>query len=40
MQVNTYSVAKVSESVNLNMHNGKTNILKYNTENTNTITLD
>ena len=40
MQVKTNSVAAVSESVGLNIHKGKSKILKYNTENTNLIALD
>ncbi|VDP36952.1 unnamed protein product [Schistosoma mattheei] len=40
MQINTTSVAAVSASVGLNIHKGKTKVLKYNTENTNPITLD
>ncbi|VDP53531.1 unnamed protein product [Schistosoma curassoni] len=39
MQINTASVAAVSALVNLKIHKGKTSVLKYNTENTNTITL-
>ncbi|VDP37421.1 unnamed protein product [Schistosoma margrebowiei] len=40
MQIKTSSVAAVSASVGLNIHRGKMKILKYNTENTNLITLD
>ncbi|VDO84112.1 unnamed protein product [Schistosoma curassoni] len=40
MQVKTNGIAAGSTSVGLNMHKGKYKILKYNTENTNTITLD
>ncbi|VDP39340.1 unnamed protein product [Schistosoma mattheei] len=40
MQMKTTSVAAFSASVGLNIHNGKTNILKYNMENSNSITLD
>ncbi|VDP34518.1 unnamed protein product [Schistosoma margrebowiei] len=40
MQIKTANVAAVSASVGLNIHKGKTNVLKYNTENTNPITLD
>ncbi|VDO84189.1 unnamed protein product [Schistosoma curassoni] len=40
MQIKTVSVAAVSASVGLNIHKGKTKILKYNTENCNPITLD
>ncbi|VDP67316.1 unnamed protein product [Schistosoma curassoni] len=40
MQVKTTSVAAASASVRLNIHMAKTNIIKYNTENTNNITLD
>ncbi|VDP73180.1 unnamed protein product [Schistosoma curassoni] len=39
MHMKTTRVAAASASVSLNIHNGKTNILKYNTENTNTISL-
>ncbi|VDO77228.1 unnamed protein product [Schistosoma margrebowiei] len=39
MQVKTSSVEAASASVGLNIHKGKSNILKYNTENTNPITL-
>ncbi|VDP41317.1 unnamed protein product [Schistosoma margrebowiei] len=38
--IKTTSVAAVSASVGLNIHKGKTKVLKYNTENTNPITLD
>ncbi|VDO67373.1 unnamed protein product [Schistosoma curassoni] len=40
MQIRTASVAAVSASVGLNIHKGKTKVLKYNTENSNPITLD
>ncbi|VDP52853.1 unnamed protein product, partial [Schistosoma margrebowiei] len=40
MQIKTTSVASVSASVGLNIHKGKTKVLKYNTENSNPITLD
>ncbi|VDP82525.1 unnamed protein product [Schistosoma curassoni] len=40
MQVKTVSVAAVSASVGLSIHKGKTKVLKYNTDNTNPITLD
>ncbi|VDO63570.1 unnamed protein product [Schistosoma margrebowiei] len=40
MQIQTASVAEVSTSVGLNIHIRKTKVLKYNTENTNPITLD
>ncbi|VDP62650.1 unnamed protein product [Schistosoma curassoni] len=40
MQIKTASVAAVSASVGLNIHKGKTKVLKYNTENSNPITLD
>ncbi|VDO59435.1 unnamed protein product [Schistosoma curassoni] len=40
MQIKTDSVAAVSASVGLNIHKGKTKVLKYNTENSNPITLD
>ncbi|VDP19799.1 unnamed protein product [Schistosoma margrebowiei] len=40
MQMKTTSVAAASVSVRLNMNMDKTNIIKYNTENTNNITLD
>ncbi|VDP72806.1 unnamed protein product [Schistosoma mattheei] len=36
----TTSIGTVSESIGLNIHKGKSNILKYNTEKTNQITLD
>ncbi|VDP60077.1 unnamed protein product [Schistosoma curassoni] len=39
MQINTASVAAVSASVGLKIHKGKTKVLKYNTEDTNPITL-
>ncbi|VDO60886.1 unnamed protein product [Schistosoma margrebowiei] len=40
MQIKTASVAAVSASVGLNIHTKKTKILKYNTKNSNPITLD
>ncbi|VDP76857.1 unnamed protein product [Schistosoma curassoni] len=40
MQIKSASVAAVSESVDLNIHKGKTKVLKYNTENVNPTTLD
>ena len=40
MEMKTASVAKTSAAVRLNIHKGKSKILKYNTENTNPITLD
>ncbi|VDP55540.1 unnamed protein product [Schistosoma margrebowiei] len=40
MQIKTASVTAVSVSVGLNIHMGKTKVLKYNTENSNPITLD
>ncbi|VDO69377.1 unnamed protein product [Schistosoma margrebowiei] len=40
MQVKTVSVSAASLSLDPNIHNGKSNILKYNTANTNTVTLD
>ncbi|VDO95426.1 unnamed protein product [Schistosoma margrebowiei] len=40
MQVKTTSVAEASASVDLNIHKGKSNILKYNTENISPVTLD
>ncbi|VDP50288.1 unnamed protein product [Schistosoma margrebowiei] len=40
MQVKTNSVAAASQSVGLNIHKGKSNIFRYNTKNTNAITLD
>ncbi|VDO88207.1 unnamed protein product [Schistosoma margrebowiei] len=40
MQVKTASVAEASASVGLNIHMGKTKVLKYSTHNTNQITLD
>ncbi|VDP47850.1 unnamed protein product [Schistosoma mattheei] len=40
MHMNTNSVTAAPASVNLNIHKGKRKILKYNTENTNTISLD
>ncbi|CAH8500376.1 unnamed protein product [Schistosoma intercalatum] len=38
--MNTTSVAAASASVGLNIHKGKSKILKYNTENINPIILD
>ncbi|VDP41775.1 unnamed protein product [Schistosoma curassoni] len=40
IQIKTASVAAVSASVGLSIHKGKTKVLKFNTENSNTITLD
>ncbi|VDO57961.1 unnamed protein product [Schistosoma margrebowiei] len=40
MKMKTTSVAVASALVGLNIHNGKSKILKYNKENTNLITLD
>ncbi|VDO83263.1 unnamed protein product [Schistosoma curassoni] len=40
MQIKTANVAALSASVGLNIHEGKTKVLKYNTENSNPITLD
>ncbi|VDP39493.1 unnamed protein product [Schistosoma margrebowiei] len=40
MQVKIFSDAAISASIGLNLHIGKSNILKYNAENTNSITLD
>ncbi|CAI2732166.1 unnamed protein product [Schistosoma spindalis] len=40
MQIKTASIAAVSASVGLNIHKGKTKVLKHNTENSNPITLD
>ncbi|VDO82731.1 unnamed protein product [Schistosoma margrebowiei] len=40
MRIKTTSVAAVSASLGLNIHKGKTKVLKYNTENSNPITLD
>ncbi|VDO50943.1 unnamed protein product [Schistosoma margrebowiei] len=40
MQVKTTSVAEASASVGPNIHEGKDNILRHDTENTNPITLD
>ncbi|VDP24736.1 unnamed protein product [Schistosoma margrebowiei] len=39
MYIKTDSVSAVSASVGLNIHKGKTKILKYNTENSSSITL-
>ncbi|VDO73619.1 unnamed protein product [Schistosoma curassoni] len=40
MQIKTASVAAVSASVGLNIHKGKTKVLKFKAENSNLITLD
>ncbi|VDO71852.1 unnamed protein product, partial [Schistosoma curassoni] len=40
MQIKTTSVAAVSESVGLNIRKEKSNIFKYNKENSNSVTLD
>ncbi|VDP49203.1 unnamed protein product [Schistosoma margrebowiei] len=40
MQIKTASASAVSASVGLNIHKGKTKVLKYNTEHNNLITLD
>ncbi|VDO77565.1 unnamed protein product [Schistosoma margrebowiei] len=40
MKVKTTTVMEASASVRLNIHKGKSNILKYNSKNTNPITLD
>ncbi|VDP39308.1 unnamed protein product [Schistosoma curassoni] len=40
MQIKTTSVAAVSASVGLSMHKEKNKVLKYNTKNSNSITLD
>ncbi|VDO81527.1 unnamed protein product [Schistosoma margrebowiei] len=40
MQIKTASVATVSASVGLNIHKGKTKVLKFKAENSNPITLD
>ncbi|VDP27781.1 unnamed protein product [Schistosoma margrebowiei] len=40
MQIKTASVAAVSLSVGLNIHMGKTKVLKFKTENSNPINLD
>ncbi|VDO87146.1 unnamed protein product [Schistosoma margrebowiei] len=40
MQIKTASVAAISASVGLNIHKGKTKVLKFKTENSNPITLD
>ncbi|VDP89040.1 unnamed protein product [Schistosoma mattheei] len=40
MQEKTTSVAAASATVGLNIHNGKSRILRYNTECNNPITLD
>ncbi|VDP04484.1 unnamed protein product [Schistosoma margrebowiei] len=39
MQTKTTGVASFSASVGLNIHKGKTKVLKYNTENINSITF-
>ncbi|VDO50318.1 unnamed protein product [Schistosoma margrebowiei] len=39
MQIKTASVAAVSASVGLNIHKGKTKVLKFNMENINPVTL-
>ncbi|VDP81243.1 unnamed protein product [Schistosoma mattheei] len=40
IQIKIASVAAVSASVDLNIHMGKTKVLKFKTENSNSITLD
>ncbi|VDO57653.1 unnamed protein product [Schistosoma margrebowiei] len=40
MHIKTASVAAVYTSVGLNIHKGETKVLKYNTANSNPITLD
>ncbi|VDP26590.1 unnamed protein product [Schistosoma margrebowiei] len=40
MQIKTAGVAAVVASVDLSIHKGKTKVLKYNTVNSNAITLD
>ncbi|VDP49440.1 unnamed protein product [Schistosoma margrebowiei] len=40
MQMKTTSVASASESIGTNIHKRKSVIFKFNTENTNLITLD
>ncbi|VDP49675.1 unnamed protein product [Schistosoma curassoni] len=40
MQIKTASVAAVSALVGLSIHKGKTKVLKFNTENSNPVTLD
>ncbi|VDP01834.1 unnamed protein product [Schistosoma margrebowiei] len=40
MQIKTASVASVSASLGLNIHKGKTKVLKFKAENSNPITLD
>ncbi|VDO83705.1 unnamed protein product, partial [Schistosoma margrebowiei] len=40
MQIKTASVAAISASVGLNIHKGKTKVLKFKAENSNPITLD
>ncbi|VDO89572.1 unnamed protein product [Schistosoma margrebowiei] len=40
IHIKTASVAAVSASAGLNIHKGKTMVLKYNTKNRNPITLD
>ncbi|VDO85448.1 unnamed protein product [Schistosoma curassoni] len=39
MQTKTVSVAEICASVGLNIHKGKTKVPKYNTENSNSITI-
>ncbi|VDO93293.1 unnamed protein product [Schistosoma margrebowiei] len=40
MKIKTTRIAAASASVGLNIHTGKTKVLKYNTENTDQISLD
>ncbi|VDO52808.1 unnamed protein product [Schistosoma margrebowiei] len=40
IQIKTASVAAVSASLGLNIHKRKTKVLKYNTENSNPVTVD
>ncbi|VDP16256.1 unnamed protein product [Schistosoma margrebowiei] len=40
MKIKTDNVAAVSASIDLNKHKGKTKVLKFNTENSNSINLD
>ncbi|VDP43384.1 unnamed protein product [Schistosoma curassoni] len=40
MQIKTASVAAISASVCLNIHKGRTKVLKFKTENSNPVTLD
>ncbi|VDO65793.1 unnamed protein product [Schistosoma curassoni] len=40
MQIKTASVAAISVSVGLNIHKGKTKVLKFKTKNSNSVTLD